>query len=142
MQILVRITSADTDPVITQHGSLCSEPSSIPHIRKGKVSRLMLPEEVNLDRLIQNLTNPHATWSTETRACDWDGVHCDESGTVTEIDWSLRQLRGELNFEYLPTSLETFNIERNEIYGKMPLSSFPSLPRIEIWRVMSNVFTR
>ncbi|KAI4388670.1 hypothetical protein MLD38_000978 [Melastoma candidum] len=70
------------------------------------------------------LPNPFSTWtpSSSSSPCDFDGVACNPSGSVTRIDLSGRSLSGTLNFTSLCSlpSLEMLALSFNSLSGSVP----------------------
>ncbi|KAG2690333.1 hypothetical protein I3760_09G181000 [Carya illinoinensis] len=60
--------------------------------------------------------------SNISSACDWDGITCNDGGSVTSIDRFGRGLRGQLklNFSFFP-NLVSLNLSVNNLQGRIPL---------------------
>ena len=95
-----------------------------PSIRLGRIRGVHLPIEYQLEKLTRGIQNQHSSWSTNTPACEWNGVKCDD-GEVVHIDWSNRKLRGTLDWKWIPKTVKGFNVLVNEIEGTLELSSLP-----------------
>ncbi|KAG6643042.1 MDIS1-interacting receptor like kinase 2-like [Carya illinoinensis] len=64
-------------------------------------------------------------WPSSTNyssACDWNGITCNDGGSVTSIDRSDQGLRGQLklNFSFFP-NLESLHLRWNNLTGLIPL---------------------
>ena len=101
--------------------------------RPAKVSAVNLPQEYNLVKVIEKITNPDPTWSLDTPSCEWRDVECDEQKEIVAIYWSHAQLCGQLQFKHVPTSVLSFNAEGNKLTGDVHLVTLPSkLERINL----------
>ena len=93
--------------------------------RIGKVRGTFLPVEYELEKFINDVENPHESWSTATPACEWDGVKCNDKGDVIRISWDGRKLRGILRWEHLPRFLTALSVCNNQLRGPIDFSSLP-----------------
>ncbi|KAI4321465.1 hypothetical protein MLD38_034840 [Melastoma candidum] len=68
------------------------------------------------------LPNPFSTWDPSSHHCDFNGVSCNPSSSVTQIDLSGLSLSGTLNFTSLCSlpSLETLALGFNSLSGSIP----------------------
>ena len=80
-----------------------AEEQSISRPCAAKVSSITVPQEYDLIRLIQNMQERPPSWNTDTPACEWEGVECDEKNQVKEFSWCFENL-GFLVWKYLPQS--------------------------------------
>ena len=109
--------------------------------RLGKVKGMSLPQEVQLSRVIANVSNPAPSWNTFFMACEWAGVGCDAQLQVERIDWSSSRLtatgllQGTVALNLLPESVRSFNIGNNELVGmRTDLDSLPpGLVKLEMY---------
>ena len=88
----------------------------------AKVSIMNLPQEYQLARVLADVKDLHKSWSTETPACKWAGVKCNERGEVTYIAW---EFSGRPNLKYLPRSLVHLYLWRNMLTGCVELVDLP-----------------
>ena len=95
-------------------------------VNTSKVSATNLPQEYQLARLVADVNNLHKSWSTETPACEWHGVECNEDEEVIYITWEVAHMSGSLRFMYLPRTLESFLVYNNNLSGSVPLDQLPS----------------
>ena len=59
---------------------MSATPKSTISLSSKKYSRgSLLPVEYDLERLIQNISNPHPSWKSSTPACEWRGIKCSDS---------------------------------------------------------------
>ena len=102
--------------------------------RRGKANAMLLPQVDMLERFIENITVKHQTWRStkkswsgrnkSTSACDWEGVKCQD-GEVVEISWRHMNLVGFLQWDSLPRSLLTCNLDSNIFTGTIQLDLLP-----------------
>ncbi|KAG6697161.1 hypothetical protein I3842_09G184900 [Carya illinoinensis] len=64
-------------------------------------------------------------WPSSTNissACHWDGITCNDGGSVTSIDRFNQGLKGQLklNFSFFP-NLVSLNLSVNSLHGRIPL---------------------
>ena len=133
----------------TKHSSLVFIPAADdqPRSRPAKVRRgISLSPEYELSRLVENVTNHHPTWGVDTPAFSWKGVHCDENGTVVTITWpqmhllgSPGTLRGTLEWSFIPATVHTLNVAKNNLEGGVQLEALPQ--RLETLQVHTNRFS-
>ena len=100
-------------------------PKNTNKVRAGKVSAVNLPQEYHLARLTENAENKHASWSTDTPACKWEGIKCNEQGEVEYLFWVRSAFSGILHFDHLPRSLTGLRIYNTKFKGEAALSSLP-----------------
>ena len=123
----------------TRITTMCDE--ALPRSRAAKVRGASLPPEYYLVQLVRHVENPHNSWSSDTIAHKWNGVRCANftSENVVEIYWSGFQLRGVLQWEFLPRTLRTLILWTNEFSGSV---EWQHLPRnLEVLRLSENLFT-
>ncbi|KAG7964611.1 hypothetical protein I3843_09G179000 [Carya illinoinensis] len=60
--------------------------------------------------------------SSNSSACDWDGITCNDGGSVTNIDRFYQSLKGQLklNFSFFP-NLVSLDLHGNNLHGRIPL---------------------
>ena len=102
-----------------------SDPQRRSKVRLAKVSGTFLPAEYNLIRLIETVENCHPTWSTNTPACEWNGIACDKKGSLEKIFWFDDNLYGVLNWRYLPLGLRHLNVAENLLCGDVLFDCLP-----------------
>ena len=107
--------------------------------RAAKVRGTFLPQEYELAKFISDVENPHASWSTATPVCEWDGVNCNKQDEVIRISWCSQGLRGALHWQHLPRSVRSLNIFNNLLSGTVDFSALP-LGLVHLW-VDSNAFS-
>ena len=98
----------------------------LPKLRPAKVSRVSLPQEYHLARLLERVENLHSSMGTDIPACKWVGVSCDEMETIVAVKWSARNLNGPLNWAYFPNQLTEFDVGLNQLCGEVPFEYFPA----------------
>ena len=107
--------------------------------RLAKVTGTSLPLEQNLMRLLYAVENSHLIVDKQKPGCDWRGVHCNVGGDVLYISWPRMELRGELNFELLPSKMERFYIHDNHLSGEFLFEYLPLT--LEFFSIKGNRFT-
>ena len=98
-----------------------------------------------------------SSWDPSESACSWEGVSCDESGSVTELNLQGLELQGQLpldeNLWSTLSSLQNVNLANNQVSGFLPpqLSAVEDLEYISVrgnnlesplpssWSELSNV---
>ena len=95
----------------------------------SKVTGSLLPQEYDLSRFIGGIENPLGSWNSDVPACDWTGIRCDEQKAVTGIYWLARDLKGVLNWQYIPSTIEDFFAAGNQFSGHLPFEVLPSTLR-------------
>ena len=78
-----------------------------------------LPQEYELARFVQNISNLDPSWNTSTHACDWKGVNCDAELHVSKIMWMFMGLSGSLEWNYLCRTLREFAGWDNKFTGSI-----------------------
>ncbi|XP_030533936.1 receptor-like kinase TMK4 [Rhodamnia argentea] len=79
-------------------------------------------------------------WSSATAYCKWDGVKCDSSSRVTDIDLASRSLTGTLPADLSSLSgLKTLSLQKNAFSG--PIPNLANLPSLQVIYLDSNNFT-
>uniref|UniRef100_A0A7N0TS23 non-specific serine/threonine protein kinase n=1 Tax=Kalanchoe fedtschenkoi TaxID=63787 RepID=A0A7N0TS23_KALFE len=72
-----------------------------------------------MDQLRSSLIN--TGWSQSTPFCNWEGVNCDASGRVTDINLQSSSVSGTLPSTLSPLSqLKTLTLQKNSITGSLP----------------------
>ena len=110
-----------------------------PAARPGKVKGVALPQEYELAKFVRDVRNPHPSWDTHTPACEWNGVECDESKSISEVSWYSRALKGSLHWLYLPRTIQRARVMTNQLGGDVDFSALPEL-LLNLW-VQNNLFT-
>ena len=106
--------------------------------RLGK-ARAALPQEYHLAQFLQDISNKHLSWNTETPACKWDGVLCEDDLKIKRIQWWGRALRGIPRWVYFSNVLsERVWFNRNQLMGQLPLELFP--PKLKKFSAPRNLF--
>ena len=119
-----------------------------PRNRVGK-ARAKLPEEYQLAQFLRDTQNKHPSWNTDTPACEWHCVDCIEKAEIYRIrfsDSSLigtlywahlssikcshlfldhNELMGEVELQFLPFNIQSFNGRNNEFDGTLNLEDMP-----------------
>ena len=121
----------------TQCSGICT--ADVPSTRLGKIQGSELPQEYKLDLFVRGIKNLNPTWNTNTPACEWHGVWCNEEGEVGAIDWKGCNLQGTFFWEHLPKSVLILDLSRHELCGLVEFELFP--PKLETLRLSSNKFT-
>eukprot|EP00258_Populus_trichocarpa_P025893 XP_024441912.1 probable leucine-rich repeat receptor-like protein kinase At1g35710 [Populus trichocarpa] len=83
-----------------------------------KEAEALLEWKVSLDNQSQSLLS---SWAGDS-PCNWFGISCDQSGSVTNISLSNSSLRGTLNslrFSSFPNLIE-LTLSYNSLYGYVP----------------------
>ena len=83
-----------------------------------KEAEALLEWKVSLDNQSQSLLS---SWAGDS-PCNWFGISCDKSGSVTNISLSNSSLRGTLNslrFSSFPNLIELI-LHNNSLYGFIP----------------------
>jgi Leucine-rich repeat (LRR) protein len=83
-----------------------------------KEAEALLEWKVSLDNQSQSLLS---SWAGDS-PCNWFGISCDKSGSVTNISLPNSSLRGTLNslrFSSFP-NLTVLNLHNNSLYGYVP----------------------
>ena len=100
--------------------------TSIP-LKAAKVRGNLPPPEYQLAHLIENLIveRHRPSWSIDNPGCKWSGITCDEEGHVIGIKWYRFRLSGSLQWEFLPHTVVTLNLNSNEMKSKVPFTELP-----------------
>ena len=98
--------------------------STISRSRLGK-ARASLPQEYNLARCIQGIENPRDSWNVNTTACSWEGIACDENQKVDKFRFWGWQIRGYLEWAYLPETLKVVDVSDNKLLGPLCIEQLP-----------------
>ena len=99
-------------------------------VRAGRIRNIPLPQEYTLSRLIQNIEDPHPSWTTETPACDWAAVECRyQTDEVLNIYWTETyvSMRGFLCWEFIPDTVQVFDISDKNVRGGLELGKLPEM---------------
>ena len=104
----------------------------------GKLRGANLPVEYELARFIEDASKKDSSWSTSVPACKWKGVVCVE-GIVSTMDWGDRKMEGELNWDYIPSSLTYLRLAFNELSGDIPFNGIPR--QMTVLNVTANRFS-
>ena len=101
----------------------------LPHSRVGK-ARANLPDEYYLAQFLQDIQNHHPSWNTDTPACEWDTVGCNEKGEINAIRWSDQFLIGTPHWTHLSSIMcKHLDLYINRLTGGIDLQLLP----INIW---------
>ena len=107
--------------------------------RAHKVRGTSLPPEFMLIRMIENIQNPHSSWTADIPISKWKGVMCLESGDIDKIRFERSKLQGPLRWDMLPRSLTHFGVYSNKLMGEVDLSELP--PKLKFLDGSYNMFT-
>ncbi|KNH08111.1 leucine-rich repeat protein [Perkinsela sp. CCAP 1560/4] len=94
----------------------------------GRVDLESLPQQALMEMVIEGITNKEQICGDANEPKDieeWEGVGI-EDGQVVEIFWQRFDLKGELHFEWLPSSVREFHAFKNGLTGTLDLASFPT----------------
>ena len=89
-------------------------------------------------RLMSNISNPDESWTTETRACEWSVVDCDENermyiavgstGLYDNAHDDVDKYSGTFAWIHIPDITQSFVVrDQPRITGTLPMSDLPSL---------------
>ena len=109
------------------------------HKPAGKVRGSELPQEYELEKLIENVENTDPSWNTSIPIYKWKGVQCDEHARVTCIYWGFHGLCGPLQWYWLPRTLQKISVWDNKLTGSIPLDSLP--PQLTYFSASGNKLT-
>ncbi|KAL4351792.1 hypothetical protein GQ457_06G005740 [Hibiscus cannabinus] len=76
------------------------------------------------NRLNSSLSEKLGTWNQDTDCCSWDGIACDASGRVIELDLSNQFLSGEINSSNSLFRLQ--HLQQHNLAHSSFISEFPS----------------
>ena len=108
--------------------------------RTGRIRGVNVPQEYELANFIKDVGNTDPSWNTNTPACEWYHVICDEGNKVSRLDWGrIYVLRGRICLKYLPHSVLEIHAKHNKLTGELPLKDLP--PAITIIDLSYNNFT-
>ena len=93
--------------------------------KAGRVRGVLLPQEYDLERMIQNIVNPLPSWNASTPAREWQGVQCSDEGNILKFEAESKSLRGTLLWSLLPRSLTRFSVYANDLSGEIDLGDLP-----------------
>ena len=102
----------------------------------AKVRGTVMPQEYELEKLLERITSRYDSWNVSNHACDWSGMKCNEEREVTVIDWTCCGIRGPLNWAHLPSTLKEMYACGDEIQGDLPLEDFPN--HLEVLSLFDN----
>ena len=94
--------------------------------RLGRVRSAALPQEYLLHQMVENITNKQFNWNSSIQACEWSGVDCRDSLSVSSIHWYRFGIRGTLAYEKLPSTVLEVNVNENFLVGRLSLEFFPA----------------
>ena len=114
--------------------------------RPHRVSRVTLPQEDLITRLVEHIENKHSSWvlskshwlwgAQPVSPCQWFGVYCDSEQRVARLIWDYSALcfelkhaalRGNLSWGYVPESVVDIYLENHRtLQGSC---SFDALPQ-------------
>ncbi|KAK8476668.1 hypothetical protein V6N13_149198 [Hibiscus sabdariffa] len=89
--------------------------------------------------LNSSLSEKLGTWNQGTDCCSWDGITCDTSGRVIQLDLSSQRLSGEINNSnslFRLRHLQTLKLAHNtQLGGQLPesIGNLGQLTWIELW---------
>ena len=110
---------------------------------RGRVRGSQLPPEYHLDIFLRNVANLHVSWTTDTDACLWKGVICDDSGQVVSLQWSMTGIGGYPQWSHLPDTIKTIYLgalfTSNSLRGTIEFAELP--PTVREFVVDENCFT-
>ena len=112
---------------------------NIPSSRTGRIRGVNVPQEYELANFIKDVGNTDPSWNTNTPACEWNHVICDEGNKVSKLEWAGRKLRGRICLKFLPHSVLEIRAQHNKLSGELPLKDLP--PAIAIIDLSDNSFT-
>ena len=117
-------------------------------LHPARVRGAVLPQVYDMSRLIENVTfDSCLNWKTDVEVCKWDGLKCNNRGEIDSIAWSFNALRllpsqslkGTMNFECLPRTLEAADFRENQLTGEVCLVDLP--PNTQVLVLSKNCFT-
>ena len=78
----------------------------------------------------------------EDDACTWNGVTCDESDQITEIQWHsmyIEPVQGSIDFPMMPRHLTWLNLYDHKLIGAVDTANLPEA--LEFFRIEECLFT-
>ena len=117
-------------------------------LRRGKVSRELIPQENELEEFLRGATVRDHTWITHKRRffsgfkkvspCTWRGITCDKEQNIISIIGHANSpiLEGNLSWSHLPRKLTTLVLLTYlQLQGDLPLDHLPHcLNRFQIFQ--------
>ena len=115
-----------------------SDASSSPS-RASKVHHSNLPQEYELEKLVQDMGNTPPSWNIHNSPGKWNGVICFQSNQVRSLIWLNLALKGTVNLSALPRSLIHVDLSMNQLGGEIQLEELP--PKLSCLNLSLNRFT-
>ena len=107
--------------------------------RTGRIRGVNVPQEYELANFIKDVGNTDPSWNTNTPACEWYHVICDEGNKTSKLEWAGRELEGHICLKFLPHSVLEIRAQYNKLSGELPFKDLP--PAITIIDLTKNIFT-
>ena len=117
-------------------------------LRRGRIESSLLPQEVLLWRLTENLKVRHSSWrltkknffrTSNVSPCTWAGIACNDNKSVVTLDMSAvsrYKMEGNLTWENLPQTIVHVNVANQGLQGTMDTRLFP--PGLNFFSSMDN----
>ena len=103
----------------------------------GKTRNVPLPQEYDLARFVQDIEELPSSWSTETPACEWEGVTCFKK--VVAHVYARHSLEGFLQWDYFPRTVKWVNLSDNTLEGEIDFCTLP--PPLYFFDLRYNCFS-
>mmetsp|Transcript_22253 Transcript_22253/g.34560 ORF Transcript_22253/g.34560 Transcript_22253/m.34560 type:complete len:228 (-) Transcript_22253:2-685(-) len=119
----------------------CTKPSL------GKVDKASLPQQTLMELLIAQFENMDIIGITKENPKDiseWHGITLNDSGEVTEINWTWGDFGGSIDLQWMPSTLRTADISSDvfsdfRLEGTIDLIRLP--PVLKSLKLSENRFT-
>ena len=105
----------------------------------GRIDKAFLSQQTLMELLIEHIENKDKiTTEDGSDIQSWNGIEYNEDGDVTRIDWFCVGLHGEIDLQWLPSTITYFRISENSLKGSVDLSHLPT--KVEDVLLEGNLF--
>jgi hypothetical protein len=108
----------------------------------GRLDYASMPQQALMEMFIDGIENREKICGSKEEPADiekWEGVRLNENGDVTKITCVAMNLEGSVNVQWLPSTIERFQMDNNRLTGTIDLTSLP--PPMKYIYLSDNHFT-
>ena len=111
----------------------------VPSTYLGRVDIDSLPQQTLMELLVEHIEDKgKITLADDSDIQSWRGMQYNEDGDLIKVTWFCFDLHGQIDFQWLPSTITYFRISVNSLKGSADLSHLPA--SLEEFLLRDNLF--